>query len=182
MTPERFLGLLAPHRSAPLVFDTGRGLVPGGYHVTEVKAVQVRAMDCGGRATAWNETVVQVWPPVRPAAASMSVSKFLSIYERVGAAVGIDPNSHLRVEYAAAGEAALAYLVDDVTFEDEVVRVRLSPPAVACKGGDRSVGDLPVLSVPAPAGDGSGPCGPVDPAASLPSEPTRGTCCGDGSL
>ena len=37
--------------------------VGAGYHVTEVRAAHVRAVDCGGREDAWAEVIVQLWVP-----------------------------------------------------------------------------------------------------------------------
>ncbi|MFO7546936.1 MAG: DUF6428 family protein [Trueperaceae bacterium] len=146
MTTHEFLEHLETHTDRPLTFHTDEKAVAPGYHVTEIKAVAVHAMDCGGEASRWSETVLQVWPPARVGSdRHMSVGKFLSIYRRVAQAVPIDPEATVRVEYGDAGKSAIAYLVRSVDVGPDGVDVRLAPPAVACKGADRSVGDIPVL-------------------------------------
>ena len=124
----------------------GRSVAPG-YHVTEVKAVRVQSMDCGGRADAWNETVVQLWSPgARPDEGYMKVGKFLGIYGRVGSSVPIDEQAVLRFEYGDVGEPAIGYLVSTVSREGGDVRVRLNAPGVACKVSAPNVENIPVLA------------------------------------
>lgn len=148
MTTREFLAALAPHAAAPLRFATDRGIVPPGYHVTEFKATRVTAVDCGGATTAWHETVLQVVPPAQPEATSMAVGKFLAIYARAAAAVEFDGGALVRIETAAPGSVAIAYPVHGVAVDEHGVTVALVPPAVACKGADPSVGDVPVLGMP----------------------------------
>ncbi len=145
MTTRDFFAALTPHPDAPLRFATDLGIVAPGYHVTEFKATRVDAVDCGGATTSWNETVLQVVPPARPEATSMSVGKFLSIYARASTAVAFDGDALLRIETAAPGTVAIAYPVHGVAVDELGVTVALVAPAVACKGADRSVGDVPVL-------------------------------------
>lgn len=150
MTTREFLDHLEAHAEAhadlTLRFHTDETTVAPGYHVTEFKAVTVNAMDCGGQASQWRETVLQVLPPARANDdRPMSVGKFLSIYGRVAAAVPIDPEAVVRVEYGDLGRPAIAYLVSSVDAGAGTVDVHLAPPVVACKGADRSVGDVPML-------------------------------------
>lgn len=171
MTVAEFLSRLETHPDLPLVFDTGDGRIAPGYHVTEIKSLQVRAMDCGGDASAWNETIVQLWSPDRPEGAHLPIEKFLAIYRRVAEATEIDASSYLRVEYGPAGDPAVAYLATDVVREDAAVVVRLTAPAVACKGRDRSVGDLPSVATLEPVaavatvGEGTTTCCRADASA-----------------
>lgn len=128
-----------------LIFDLGGCSVAPGYHVTEVKAVTVQAMDCGGRAGAWHETVVQLWSPgAQPDEGYMKVGKFLGIYGRVAASVPIDGGAVLRFEYGDVGEPAIGYLVGGVSEEAGAVKVNLSAPGVACKLQSPEIKDVPL--------------------------------------
>lgn len=146
MTTRDFLEQIAPHADRPLRWFPGSDPVPGGYHVTEIKATTVHAMDCGGASASWDETVLQILPP---AAASdeppMAVAKFRSIFDRVAAGVPVREGAYVRVEYGEIGAPAVGYLVDTVEVGEDGVAVRLLPPTVACKGADPSVEDVPVL-------------------------------------
>jgi len=50
LTIGDLLGVLASHKDKPLVFRYGGRPVKPGYHVTEVKAGQFSALDCGAKS------------------------------------------------------------------------------------------------------------------------------------
>jgi len=146
MNTETFLSSLEPSADKALIFDYGEGRVQPGYHVTEIKATTVQAMDCGGQGDTWAETVLQVWSPENAEGeVPMRVDKFLDIYHRVASSIPIVGTAEVRVEYGAVGAPAISYLVSSVETAGEQVVVRLEAPAVACKAADRSVGAIPVL-------------------------------------
>lgn len=146
MTTRDFLERLEPLADRPLRWLPGPDPVPGGYHVTEIKAATVHAMDCGGASTHWDETVLQILPPAsRSDAPPMTVAKFLAIFERVAAGVPVREDAYVRVEYGEVGAPAVGYLVDTVEVGDDGVTVHLLAPTVACKGADPTVHDVPVL-------------------------------------
>ncbi len=109
MDTQTFLDELQNYdKGRALVFNLGTRIVAPGYHITEVKAVTVQSMDCGGRANAWNETVVQLWSPgARPDEGYMTVGKFLGIYGSVASSMPIDGEAVLRFEYGDVGEPAI---------------------------------------------------------------------------
>lgn len=169
MTTTEFIARLEPHADEPLVFEAAGARVPGGYHVTEFKALSVDAMDCGGRAATWQELVLQVLPPAaHELVAPMSVGKFLSIYQRVANAMSIPEGALVRVEYGAAGESAVSYPVAAVTAGPGGLIVELAAPTVACKANDHIVGHVPTVAAHAQAAQASGCCEPaeVNPEAS----------------
>ncbi len=55
ITLGHLLDSLALAPEAPLVFFYGGQTVKPGYHVTEVKAGQFSALDCGANPEAWSE-------------------------------------------------------------------------------------------------------------------------------
>lgn len=67
MNLRTFLSAPEPFPTRALIFDLGEQRVSPGYHLTEVKAVNVSAMDCGTSSAAWSETVLQLWAPTRQA-------------------------------------------------------------------------------------------------------------------
>lgn len=180
MTTAEFLVQLERHRDQRLAFSTGARTVAPGYHVTEIKTATVHAVDCGGRSTGWTETTLQLWSPGAELGGDlMPVEKFLSIYRRVGAMVPIDGDARLRVEYGPPGETAVSYVVTGVELRDDgVVAVRLAAPAVACKGRDRSVGDIPLMDGAA-AGSGQAvePLAVVSGGCCAPGGPSSGAAC-----
>ena len=113
-------------------------LVAAGYHVTEVKAVSYRTMDCGGVADSWDETLIQLWNPKdEPERSDMKVGKFLAIYDRVAEHVPVSDDSELRFEYGNDHRPAVAYHVERLESRGALILVELSAPAVTCKARDR---------------------------------------------
>lgn len=161
MTTREFLDQLIPHDQLPLRWRAGDAAVPGGYHVTEIKATEVHAVDCGGSTGRWDETVLQVLPPAGAGdEPSMTVAKFLAIYARVSQALTLSDGAHVRVEYGPIGQPAVGDLIDAIEVGAKGVEVLLAPPTVACKGADPTIEDVPVLR--------------ERPAAAAPDA----TCCG----
>lgn len=135
---QAFLDSLAPHGDKALVFQLhGETLVHEGYHVTEVKAVTVEAMDCGGRASEWRETVVQLWNGGgKEERGLMTVEKFLDIYGKVARSVPVHGEAELRFEYGDAKNPTIQYQVGGIEAHGGRVLVHLAYPAVSCKPND----------------------------------------------
>lgn len=141
-----FLAALRAVLALPLEFRLdGQPLVPAGYHVTEVKAVSIESMDCGGQANAWRETVIQVMDgtPAEAQRGFMTTAKFLGIYDRVAARVPVHAGAEVRVEYGNVNRPALQFHVNTVDIQAERVIVDLRLPGVMCKasGASSSAGE-----------------------------------------
>ncbi|MDQ3396774.1 MAG: DUF6428 family protein [Deinococcota bacterium] len=123
----------------PLLFMLEGSLLVGpGYHVTEVKALSYHAMDCGGQAQQWRETLVQLWNPAEQEAGEfMSAAKFLSIYRRVARSIPVDEAAELRFEYGNLHRPAIHYHVGSVEAQDDQLLAHLRSPVVTCKARDR---------------------------------------------
>lgn len=160
----------------PLVFQfQGETLVPAGYHVTEIKAVSVEAMDCGGRAASWRETVIQLMDGNAEDAAGgfMTNRKFLAIYDRVTARIPVHAEAEVRFEYGNAQSAALQYHVTQLEVQPERVVVHLRQPGVQCKAGEACglpAGEMAATESCAPD---SGCCGPATASSADASAPIR---------
>ena len=162
-TPRGFFDALQGHLERPLIFDLGGGKrIPVGYHVTEIKAVNLQTVDCGGVVNAWNETVVQLWrSDLEPDTAYMSAGKFLKIVRAVVSNIALEPSSELRFEYGDDGQSAVHYTVSRFELTSEGLTVHLEWIGVRCKALDRlsaaragaGLSELTVL-------EGSGSCAP----------------------
>lgn len=73
-----------PNKPLHFLYDEGQ-IVPGGYHVTEIKNAQFETIDCGNSLHTWREVILQVWLPDEAAAdaAPMSTDKFAKIWDLV---------------------------------------------------------------------------------------------------
>jgi hypothetical protein len=132
---------IAALRSAPtkkLVFaDASGNEVPGGYHLTELKAVRIDTVDCGGQTNSWNETVVQLWVPSGEGGEHMTAAKFLRIYDKVSKLVDLDEDAEFKVEYGDEQIFPSVYDVASGAVAGDSLRVALRAPKMTCKARDR---------------------------------------------
>lgn len=134
-----FLAELRGIDQRPLEFHLrGAALVSAGYHVTEVKAVTIEAMDCGGQAAVWRETVIQLMDGSAEEAGAgfMTNRKFLAIYDRAAKQLPVRDTAEVRFEYGNAGTPAMQYHVTHTELQPERIIVHLQTPGVQCKAGE----------------------------------------------
>ena len=150
ITLGHLLDVLATSPDAPLVFHyDGRSVRPG-YHVTEVKAGQFSALDCGANPEAWSEIFVQLWDIDEDERNHMLAGKFSAIIRKV--------SDHVRLEASAK-----------LTFE---VSDGEKPMALYCAGSPRlTAGQFEVVLAPRPSS-----CKPRD--RWLAAEKAKSACCG----
>lgn len=126
-----------PQRPLEFWLD-GQLLVGPGYHVTEIKAVNVESVDCGGKVDTWSETVFQLMDGTAEEAKQgfMSNRKFMAIYDRVSQKIAVNLKAEARFEYGNEQAPALQYHVERIEITSEYLRVHLRNPGVQCKAGD----------------------------------------------
>jgi len=138
MKTSEFITLLRRSPDKQLVFVNDEGTtIHSGYHLTELKAGSLDTVDCGGQKNRWNETIVQLWVPQEADDDFMTAEKFLSIYDKVGGMIAIDPEAEIRIEYGDENFFPSNYDVDLVTQDEKTIRVQLRPPQTTCKARDR---------------------------------------------
>jgi N-acetylglutamate synthase-like GNAT family acetyltransferase len=151
-----FTATLRAHTQLPLEFWLNGALLIGpGYHVTEVKAVTIEAMDCGGKANAWRETVIQLMDgnAEEAKAGFMTNRKFLAIYNRVTSKIPVRDEAEVRFEYGNASIPAMQYHVTGTEVQLERIVIHLQTPGVQCKAGD-------ACGLPSTAGRADEGCAP----------------------
>lgn len=151
-----------PQRPLEFWLD-GQLLIGPGYHVTEVKAVTIEAMDCGGKAAAWRETVIQLMDGTAEEAQAgfMTNRKFLAIYNRVTSKIPVRDEAEVRFEYGNATSPALQYHVSHVEPQDGRVTVHLRTPGVQCKAGAACGAPSEASAAEERCAPGSGCCTPA---------------------
>ncbi len=115
-----FLGALGADPAARVVFVRPDGPA-------------IRSIDCGGRPEAWTETVIQLLDEQDATAREMRAGRFLGIVARVDAAVDLDREARVVIEWGTTGEAARRYLPVGVEVQVGVTTVSLAPLAATCK-------------------------------------------------
>src|SRR5438552_4721986 len=139
MTNEFISELRAAPQNRLLFIDAHGNTVHGGYHLTELKATSVDAVDCGGRVNHWPETTVQLWVPASPGDDYMTSMKFLKIFDKVRGLIPLKLRAEIRVEYGDENFFPSTYHVRSVTRDQNMTRVLLVPPQTTCKARDRRV-------------------------------------------
>lgn len=158
------LKMLRAEPQRPLEFHlNGELLVPAGYHVTEVKAVSIESMDCGGKANAWRETIIQLMDGSAQEAEAgfMTNRKFLAIYDRVAGRVPVSSQAEVRFEYGNSALPAMQYHVAGLEVLPDRLQVHLRTPGVQCKASDAC--GTPATDASASCAPESGCCTPAAP-------------------
>ncbi|TCS09218.1 hypothetical protein EV281_1011099 [Rhizobium sp. BK418] len=108
-----------------------------GYHVTEVKAGQFRALDCGANPEAWSEIFIQLWDIEEDDRTHMSSGKFHAIIRKVTEHVKLDDTAKLTFEVSDGARPMQLYCAAMPVLRAGAVHVELSPRAASCKPRDR---------------------------------------------
>ena len=125
------------HPSIPLLFVYDDRAVRPGYHVTEVKAGQFAALDCGGNPESWSEIFIQLWDVTDGDRTHMTTGKFAAIIRKVSEHVGLDPAARLTFEVSDGVVPMQLHCADTPELIDGVLQVALAPRAASCKPRDR---------------------------------------------
>ena len=143
----------------PLVFSyEGRTIRPG-YHVTEVKAGQFAALDCGGKPEAWLEIFVQLWDVIDGDRTHMTAGKFAAIIRKVSEHVGLDMSARLTFEVSDGVAPMQLHCASIPRPADGVLAVALAPRAASCKPRDRWLEEQKANACCAPSSSKQPCCG-----------------------
>lgn len=123
-----------PGKPLHFLYDDGH-IIPGGYHITEIKNAQFDTIDCGNSLHSWREVIMQVWLPddADRTAAPMATDKFAKIWSIVDSRLPLDNEAEVRVEYGNDQRVTAVYHVDDLQLTPEGLVVKMAPPRTLCK-------------------------------------------------
>ncbi|MBW9054812.1 DUF6428 family protein [Rhizobium mesosinicum] len=131
------LDTLAGTPDLPLVFHYDGRPVKPGYHVTEVKAGQFSALDCGANPETWTEIFVQLWDIEEGNRTHMPAGKFAAIIRKVSEHVQLSGSARLTFEVSDGVQPMQLHCAAVPTLGDGAVNVELSPRPASCKPRDR---------------------------------------------
>jgi hypothetical protein len=137
LTLGELLALVDIHPDLPLVFHYGGLTVRPGYHVTEVKAGQFAALDCGANAESWDELFVQLWDVDEAGRTHMTAGKFARIIRKVADHVGLDMDARLTFEVSDGMVPMQLFRATRPAIDEMAMNVALLPRAASCKPRDR---------------------------------------------
>jgi hypothetical protein len=159
------LEILAVQPDLPLVFSYGGNAVKAGYHVTEVKAGQFSALDCGANPEAWAEIFVQLWDIEEGDRTHMPAGKFVAIVRKVSEHVKLDGSAKLTFEVSDGVRPMQLYCAAAPALRDNCWHVQLEPRPASCKPRDRWLAEQAATS--------AGCCGSNAQASDVEAK-----CCG----
>jgi len=122
-----------------LLFEFKQGsYADTNYHITEVKNVDVRSVDCGGSSNHWKETIIQLWesPSEKGKQDYMSVEKALSILDRVN---GVNPlwiETEAKIEYSNDNFHTAVLDIHNISITSDKLIVHLFVAETLCKALD----------------------------------------------
>lgn len=137
LTLSEVLAFADAHADLPLVFHHDGRRVKPGYHVTEVKAGQFAALDCGANPEAWAEIFVQLWDVDEGARAHMPSGKFAKIIRKVADHVGLDAAARLTFEVSDGVAPMQLHRATLPEVREGALHVPLLPRTASCKPRDR---------------------------------------------
>lgn len=137
ITLGHLLDSLALAPEAPLVFFYGGQAVKPGYHVTEVKAGQFSALDCGANPEAWSEMFVQLWDVDEDKRSHMPAGKFSAIIRKVSDLVRLEAAAKLTFEVSDGEQPMSLYCASSPRLEAGEWKVALGARPSSCKPRDR---------------------------------------------
>jgi hypothetical protein len=141
MNTASFLSTLRAHGRRPLVFQAGADVVAPGYHLTEVKEVAYRTMDCGAATHRWTENHFEVWVPASAEDADgrghMAADKFLRIVDRVQQDLPLQGEAEAKVFAGIGAHPAAVFSVAAIERHGDRLVVSLEADQPRCKARER---------------------------------------------
>lgn len=158
LTIGDLLDALAGHKDKPLVFRYDGHAVKPGYHVTEVKAGQFAALDCGANPESWSEIFVQLWDVEEGGPVHMPAGRFAAIIGKVADHVALDRSARLTFEVSDGIRPMELHRANRPLLAEDRIEVELSPRPASCKPRDRWLEEQKASSAPCCAQASSGTC------------------------
>ncbi|HWK68616.1 MAG TPA: DUF6428 family protein [Rhizobiaceae bacterium] len=137
VTIGELVAFLDSHKDLPLVFTYDGHTIRPGYHVTEVKAGDFSALDCGANPESWSEIFVQLWDVTENGSTHMASGKFSAIIRKVTEHVSLDMGAKLTFEVSDGLAPMQLHKASAPVVADSAVLVELAPRAASCKPRDR---------------------------------------------
>ncbi len=131
-----FIDTLSKNTEKELLFEYAPGLLVGAnYHITEVKAIGVESVDCGGQPDSWNETIIQLWesPDELGKKDYMTACKALKILQKVSSVKAFKLESIVKLEYSNANFHTASLDIKDVVEKENQLIFKLHVISTDCK-------------------------------------------------
>jgi hypothetical protein len=146
------------HPAAPLVFSYDGGPIQPGYHVTEVKAGQFAALDCGGNPRPGRRSSFSSGTSLKATAPTCSPASSPPSSARVSEHVGLDTGARLTFEVSDGVAPMQLHCAGSPTLSAGILCVSLSARPASCKPRDRWLEEQKASACCVSVTAGSSPC------------------------
>jgi len=141
MNTQTFLNILKNNLDKELLFEYAPDkFVSSNYHITEIKNLSIDAVDCGGKANSWEETVVQLWenPLEIGKRTYMTTTKSAEIFDRVNSINPLLLNTPVKIEYGNRSFHTANLIVYSIAENDQSIVVKLHADSTQCKAASNN--------------------------------------------
>lgn len=135
MNTQELLYILETEKGKSLKFKLPDGIdITGDLHITEVKNYTVNSVDCGSRASTFDETVIQLWVnDLSDRDPNWTTDKAIGIINKVGKIQDYSPDGEVFIEYGDANYPTIKYSVSEFEVTSNELIIRLYSKPTMCK-------------------------------------------------
>ena len=135
MKTSEFISLLREQKSKNLQIEyhPGKIILPGN-HLTEIKNVSIKSVDCGGNQHAEKQTIAQFIDGDNLETDSLMLAeKAVSIFDRVDGVAKINEDAEFLIEFGNSEHPTSNYTISNVEISNENLKFQLEVPPTVCK-------------------------------------------------
>lgn len=141
MKVYKFLALLQKHKDKSLLFAYKKdALVAPNYHITEIKNVDFKTVDCGGKQNNWKETHLQLWekPSETTQKEYLTTTKAMSIVNLVNSINPLWLQTEIKVAYGNQNFHTAILKITDFKITNNSLLFNLFEEKTQCKANTES--------------------------------------------
>lgn len=117
-------------------FQSDEGLVGPGFHITELKAAKIEAIDCGGALDQWDEVILQLMDGHQ--GQPMRADRLRSILRHSIGKIPALAEADVRVEFAHGNRGMGIHQMSGLSFGDGQAVIELTQDQAVCKANVRA--------------------------------------------
>jgi hypothetical protein len=136
MNTKEFLSYLESNQDKELVFEyTNDKFVGKNYHITELKDVRFKTVDCGAKIHEWSENHLQLWesPEDLKSINYMEVSKVIDIINKVNTIMPLNWESELKIEFGSTSFPTSIMQISEIAISEKYLQIKLISEMPDCK-------------------------------------------------
>jgi len=136
MKTKEFLHLLEKNQDKELIFEYQQGkLIGTNYHLTEVKNVDFKTVDCGGNSNDWKETHIQLWESPNEIGKTdyLTTTKALDILKRVNGIAPLWLETTIKAEFGNETFHTSVLKLEEFSIDSNRLTIQLFEEKTLCK-------------------------------------------------